>query len=105
MGFKKWLFSYPLRWNKILAGAGLLTMFTMILGNFSGVDTPPEAFWLTVGIVVGAFASTMTAPDPSKSELLEYVEKEKEADVEFAKIESCVNCVDDKCANGCKLNS
>lgn len=80
MGFKNWVFQYALRWNKILAGSALLVMFMAIIGNFAGMDTPPEAFWLTVGIIVGAYATVMTQPDPSKSELLEYVEKELEAD-------------------------
>ena len=84
--FKKWLFGYPLRWNKILAGAGLIVLFMALMGQMTGtIDFPTEAFWLSVGIVLKAFADMMTAPDPSKSELLEYVEKEK--DVELAKIE------------------
>ena len=78
--FQKFLFSYPIRWNKLAFGGGLLLMFILLLSNFSGIPTPPEAYWLTVGIIVGSFVTVMTSPDPSKSELLEYVEKELEAD-------------------------
>ena len=34
-----------------------------------------EAFWVTIGVIVGAFANAMTAPDPSKSEVLSLAER------------------------------
>ena len=80
MGFKNWVCQYALRWNKILAGLAIFMVFATIAGNFVGVETPPEAYWLTVGLIIGGYVTVMTQPDPSKSELLEYVEKQLEAD-------------------------
>ena len=77
--FWTWLTAFPLRWTK-LAFAGALVMSLLIITNLVPKPLPTnffpsEAFWVTIGVIVGAFANAMTAPDPSKSEVLTLAEK------------------------------
>ena len=71
----KWLTAYPLRWTRLAFGAALLAIFMLIADKIVPTAVPPEALWLTIGVIVGAFANAMTAPDPSKSEVLELAER------------------------------
>ena len=76
MLFWKWLTSYPLRWTRLAFGGALLYALALIVGKFApNVNVPSEAFWVTIGVIVGAFANAMTAPDPSKSEVLSLAER------------------------------
>ena len=76
MLFWKWLTSYPLRWTRLAFGAALLYALALLVKELApNVNVPSEAFWVTIGVIVGAFANAMTAPDPSKSEVLSLAER------------------------------
>ena len=70
-----WFTAYSLRWTKLAFGAALLAIFVIISQKIIPTAVPPEALWLVIGVIVGAFANAMTAPDPSKSEVLTLAEK------------------------------
>ena len=77
--FWTWLTAFPLRWTKLAFG-GALVLSLLILSDLVPSPLPigffpSEAFWVTIGVIVGAFANAMTAPDPSKSEVLTLAEK------------------------------
>ena len=74
--FWVWLTAYPFRWTRLAFGGALLITFIVIINELTpNVEVPSEAFWVTIGVIVGAFANAMTAPDPSKSEVLTLAEK------------------------------
>ena len=73
--FWTWFTAYSLRWTKLAFGAALLAIFVIISDKILPSAVPPEALWLVIGVIVGAFANAMTSPDPSKSEVLTYAEK------------------------------
>ena len=75
MKIRDWLTTFPLRWTRLAYALALFFVFKMLVDHLAPSIVPPEAFWIVIGVIVGAFANAMTAPDPSKSEVLELAEK------------------------------
>ena len=74
--FVDWFTAYPLRWTRLPYAGALLVAFLALVNNvIPGLDKGSEAWWLTLGIIIGGFVTAMTAPDPSKSEVLTLAEK------------------------------
>ena len=72
--FWTWVTAHPIRWTRIVWGAALIVIF-VTLAELSPVVIPTEAWFLAIGVIIGAFANAMNAPDPSKTELLTFAEK------------------------------
>lgn len=72
-----WLTAFPLRWTRLAYGGALLIMFYALTGTdiLRFFPSGSDSWWLTIGIIIGAFVAAMTAPDPSKSEVLTLAEK------------------------------
>lgn len=74
--FVDWFTAHPLRWTRLAYGGALLIMFLALVNDtIPGVAKGTEAWWLTLGLIIGGFVGAMTAPDPSKSEVLTLAEK------------------------------
>ena len=70
-----WLTAWPLRWTRLAYAGGLVLVIYWLFQMTDFRGEFPEAWWLSLGIVLQALAAALLAPDPSKSEVLTLAEK------------------------------